>query len=120
MIVPVFRAEKSNTTFHLTEVTQMDIEIAFANDDDAIKLLKDAVLYIIKQVIKRNLDDLKTLGIELAVPKVKTVTYTAAVKALRKQGVAINQGRGLFKRAGGKTPGDIRRCADSKGLSQKP
>ncbi len=92
MIVPVFRAEKSNTTFHLTEVTQMDIEIAFANDDDAIKLLKDAVLYIIKQVIKRNLDDLKTLGIELAVPKVKTVTYTAAVKALRKQGVAINQG----------------------------
>ena len=40
MIVPVFRAEKSNTIFHLTEVTQMDIEIAFADDNDAIELLQ--------------------------------------------------------------------------------
>jgi nondiscriminating aspartyl-tRNA synthetase len=92
MIAPVFRAEKSNTIFHLNEVTQMDAEMAFADNDDAIKLLKDTVLYIIKQVIKHNSEDLKTLGVELTVPKVKIVTYTAALKALNKQGVAIKQG----------------------------
>ena len=86
MIVPVFRAEKSNTVFHLTEATQMDIEIAFADDNDAIALLAEAVVYIIKQVIKNNGDDLKTLGVDLKVPEVKTITYMEALAALNKSG----------------------------------
>lgn len=92
MIVPVFRAEKSNTIYHLTEVTQMDAELAFADAEDAIKLLKDTVIYIIKQVIKHNSEDLKTLGVELSVPKVKIVTYTDALKALKKKGVEVKHG----------------------------
>lgn len=92
MVVPVFRAEKSNTVYHLTEVTQMDAEMAFADADDAVKLLGDTVIYIIKQVIKHNSGDLKTLGVELTVPSVKVVTYSEAVKALQKKGMTIKPG----------------------------
>jgi nondiscriminating aspartyl-tRNA synthetase len=54
MVIPVFRAEKSNTTYHLTESTQMDIEMAFANADDVIKILIQTFKDMIKAVIKEN------------------------------------------------------------------
>ncbi len=92
MIVPVFRAEKSNTSFHLTEVTQMDIEVAFADSNDAMKLLKDCVVYMVKQVNKKNQEELKILGSDLKVPKVKTVSYSTAVSALKRQGEPIKKG----------------------------
>ncbi len=92
MIVPVFRAEKSNTVFHLTEVTQMDIEISFADDNDAIALLAEAVVYIIKRVIKNNENDLKTLDVELKIPDVKIITYTEALAALNKKGEKLKFG----------------------------
>jgi aspartyl-tRNA synthetase len=92
MIVPVFRAEKSNTIYHLTEVTQMDIEIAFADDNDAIKLLGEMVVYIIKEVLKNNQEDLKTLNADLKVPEVKVITYTEAIAALNKKGAHMKFG----------------------------
>lgn len=92
MIMPVFRAEKSNTTAHLTEVTQMDIEVAFADADDVIKLLSGVVTSIIKEVITRNKDELQLLGSTLKVPNVKIVTYKDAVEALSKRGEKIKLG----------------------------
>lgn len=92
MIVPVFRAEKSNTVYHLTEVTQMDAEIAFADDSDAIELLAEIVPYIIKNVIKLNSEDLKTLNVKLEVPAVKIVTYTDAINELNKHGEKLKIG----------------------------
>jgi aspartyl-tRNA synthetase len=92
MIVPVFRAEKSNTTAHLTEVTQMDIEVAFADADDVIKLLAEAVTSMVKEVIKSNKEELELLGRKLEVPKVKVVSYTEAVAELKKKGSTIEFG----------------------------
>jgi nondiscriminating aspartyl-tRNA synthetase len=92
MIVPVFRAEKSNTIYHLTEVTQMDVEMAFADDNDAMKLLSEMVVHIIKEVIKSNQEDLKTLGVELKVPEVKRVAYKDAIAALNKNGANLKFG----------------------------
>jgi nondiscriminating aspartyl-tRNA synthetase len=105
MIAPVFRAEKSNTIYHLTEVTQMDAEIAFANDDDAVKLLSGAVIYIIKNIIKENKEDLEALGVELAVPDVKTVTYNDAIKALNKKGENLKFGDDFSREAEEKLQG---------------
>ncbi len=97
MIVPVFRAEKSNTTYHLTEVTQMDIEVAFADADDAIRLLSECTKYIIGEVIKRNPEELKLLGSGLKVPEVKVVTFNEAVEALKKKGVTVKEGSDLTR-----------------------
>lgn len=99
MIVPVFRAEKSNTIFHLTESTQMDIEIAFADDNDAVKLLSEVVVYMIKEVIKHNSEDLKTLEVDLQVPDVKIVTYGEALEVLNKNGEQMKIGDDFSREA---------------------
>ncbi|MCL4373825.1 MAG: aspartate--tRNA(Asn) ligase [Candidatus Marsarchaeota archaeon] len=97
MIAPVFRAEKSNTTYHLTESTQMDIEMGFADDSDAIKELAGAVTTMIKAVKKNNKEDLETLGVELDVPKVKVVTYSKVIDKLRSNGYAIEFGSDISR-----------------------
>ncbi len=86
MIVPVFRAEKHNTTSHLNEITQMDIEMGFADHKDAIRMLKKTVTGIIKEVQKSNSADIETLGIKLSEESVKEVTYTEALKKLSSVG----------------------------------
>ncbi|MGC8586614.1 MAG: aspartate--tRNA(Asn) ligase [Candidatus Micrarchaeia archaeon] len=97
MVVPVFRAEKSNTTYHLTESTQMDIEMGFADDNDAIKELAYAVTSIIKAVKKDNKEELEALGIELEVPKVKIATYTEVIEKLNEHGYAIKFGEDISR-----------------------
>lgn len=97
MVVPVFRAEKSNTTYHTTECTQMDIEIGFADHKDAMKLLSACFTYILKEVKKRNKTELESLGIELEIPKVKSVTYSTIIKRLRERGYAIEPGHDFSK-----------------------
>ncbi len=97
MVVPAFRAEKSNTTYHITECTQMDIEMGFANADDVIKLLSDAVISMIKAVAEQNKEDLNTLGVKLSVPQVKIVTYSEAVEQLNAKGLTIEFGHDFAK-----------------------
>ncbi|MGC8652012.1 MAG: aspartate--tRNA(Asn) ligase [Candidatus Micrarchaeia archaeon] len=97
MIVPVFRAEKSNTTYHLTESTQMDIEMGFADDNDAVRELAYAVTGIVKAVRKNNQADLETLGVELEVPKVKVVTYSKVIEKLKSNGYEIEFGSDISR-----------------------
>ncbi len=92
MIMPVFRAEKSNTVSHVNEITQMDIEMAFADQDDVIKILVDVVKSVIREVKEKNKDDLETLGVKLEVPEPKIITYTEAIDHLKKKGFPIELG----------------------------
>lgn len=92
MVVPVFRAEKSNTTYHLTESNQMDIEMGFAGAEDAISVLDETITYMIKQVRKRNKQELEQLGVKLKAPKLRVVTYSDAIEALKKKNHEIEYG----------------------------
>jgi len=83
MIMPVFRAEKSNTVYHTTESNQMDIEMGFADAEDVIKLISETVIAIITAVKEKNQKDLDVLGTTLEVPKVKIVSYAEAIEALK-------------------------------------
>ncbi|MEM3227924.1 MAG: amino acid--tRNA ligase-related protein, partial [Candidatus Micrarchaeaceae archaeon] len=80
MIVPVFRAEKFNTIYHLNESTQMDIEIGFAGYSDAIKLLKGVAIHMVKSVEAKNSEELEKLQVEIGAKKVREVTYSQAIK----------------------------------------
>ncbi|MGC8478834.1 MAG: aspartate--tRNA(Asn) ligase [Candidatus Micrarchaeia archaeon] len=99
MIVPVFRAEKFNTIYHLNESTQMDIEIGFADYNDAIKLLKGVAFEMIKRVALKNREQLEALGIELNLKPAKEVTYTQAIKKLNENGIKIDWGEDLSREA---------------------
>ena len=93
IITPVFRAEKSNTTAHLTESTQMDVEMGFATADDAVSLLSAVVSNIVSDVKDKNKKDLETLGVtDLDVPHVKVIAYGDLIKALQAKGGGIKMG----------------------------
>jgi len=98
IVTPVFRAEEHDTSFHLNETTQMDIEAAFVNDEqDVLDHLQGVINYIYSQVSKNCNDELKALGRDIAVPKlpIKQVTYDDALQLLKKEGVKLKWGDDL-------------------------
>lgn len=81
-VTPVWRAEKHNTTRHLNESRQMDIEVAFAGQMDIMKLEEEVVQYMIKNVIENCKKELEILEVKLKVPKAKYLSYEETVKLL--------------------------------------
>src|SRR3989338_4095906 len=80
MITPVWRAEKHNTTRHINEIRQMDIEAAFTNQMDIMKYVEEVVQYIVKNVIKKCEKELKILNVKIKVPKAVYLSYEDAIK----------------------------------------
>lgn len=100
MCVPVFRAEKHNTTSHLNEITQMDIEMGFADHNDAMDVLEAVMLHILASVKKEFGDEIEKAFGELKVPeKVKRYTYTELVGLLNKNGHEMKHGWDFTKEA---------------------
>jgi aspartyl-tRNA synthetase len=80
-ITPVWRAEKHNTTRHINEIRQMDIECAFTNQMSVMKELEEVVQFIIKQVLDKCKRELDVLGVKnLKVPKGVYLSYEEAIK----------------------------------------
>ncbi|MBI5223042.1 aspartate--tRNA(Asn) ligase [Candidatus Micrarchaeota archaeon] len=94
---PVFRAEKHEGPFHINEILQMDIEMAFATDEDAIAILSSVFSYMLNQTKESCADEFKTLGIEFEVPQIKTIRYEDAVTLLGANGEKIKFGEDLSK-----------------------
>ncbi len=93
MTTPVFRAEKHEGPFHINEIHQMDIEMAFADDRDAIAILSEAFLHMLRSVADKNAAELKTLGVELKVPgEVRIYDYSDLVERLSASGEKIKFG----------------------------
>jgi len=80
-ITPVWRAEKHNTTRHINEIRQMDIEAAFYDQFSIMKELEEVVKFIVKNILKKNKRELEILGIEnLKIPKGIYLHYEEAIK----------------------------------------
>ncbi len=88
----IWRAEKHDTSKHINEIRQMDIECAFYDDIKIMKWLEKVIQYITKKVIKDCSKELKVLGMKLKVPKAKYLTYKKAIDLLSKKGIKIKQG----------------------------
>jgi aspartyl-tRNA synthetase len=93
-IGPIFRAEEHDTTRHLNEVTSIDIEAAFATQEDVMKILENLVARVFDQVRRGCADELKTLGHKLTVPKTPfpRIKYGDALKRLDDAGVKVPWG----------------------------
>lgn len=96
---PVFRAEKHHTTTHLNEVIQMDIEMGFADDNDAMDMLSDISLHILRNAEKMK-DELALLNPEFEAPKeVRRYTYTELVDLLGENNFRMEWGEDFSKEA---------------------
>src|SRR5881628_663547 len=65
-VVPVFRAEKFEQPTHLNEVRQMDIEQAFATDQDVMKVLEEFLAYCTQTIAKECVEELDKLDASLS------------------------------------------------------
>ncbi len=92
---PVWRAEKHDTSRHINEIRQMDIEMAFQDDLEVMKWLEKAVQFIVKRVLDECGMELELLGVKLKVPGAKYITYKDAVMELKKNNIKINYGDDL-------------------------
>lgn len=98
IVTPVFRAEEHDTSFHLNETTQMDIEVAFVeSEQDVLKYLEEAIQYIYSQVIKTCSAELSSLERKLTIPSlpIKQLTYDDALQLMKKEGVKMKWGDDL-------------------------
>ncbi|MFH1972739.1 MAG: asparagine--tRNA ligase [archaeon] len=100
-VAPSFRAEKSNTSRHLTEYWHAEMEIVWNEFDDlqdeAEKLLKHIVQMVLKdcsnelEELKRDTKKLKAT----ATKKFPRMTYTESLKVLEKQKMKVKWGKDL-------------------------
>lgn len=88
----VWRAEKHDTTRHINEIRQMDIECAFQDDIEIMKWLEKVVQFIVKKILNECGVELELLGVNLKVPSAKYITYLDAITELKKYGIKMSYG----------------------------
>ena len=88
----IWRAEKHDTSKHINEIRQMDIEMAFTDDIEVMKYIEYSVQYIVKKVLKDCKEEVELLGLKLKVPKAEYLTYVDAIGVLNKHGFKMKIG----------------------------
>ncbi len=96
-IAPSFRAEKSKTPWHVTEFWHYEIEGAWMDLADNMKLAEEAIEYSIKMVLAENRSELEIVGADISMlEKIKApfkkITYEEAIKTLNDNGHKIKSG----------------------------
>jgi len=95
-IAPFFRAEKFHTRRHLNEFTSVDVEAAFADEDDVMKILEEMVRATINEVRENCLIELSVLNHDLKpLNTIEKVTYSQAIDELKNAGIEIKDGDDL-------------------------
>ncbi|MBT4257709.1 aspartate--tRNA(Asn) ligase [archaeon] len=89
---PIWRAEKHDTSRHINEIRQMDIEMGFADDMDVMKYLAASVQFIVEKVLKDCKKELELLKLDLKVPEAKYLKYSEAIGELNKNGFSMKEG----------------------------
>jgi aspartyl-tRNA synthetase len=96
-IGPFFRAEESHTRRHLSEFISVDIENAFANAGDVMKVLEELLHNICKDVAAKCERELELLDHKIVVPEVpfQRLTYSEVLEELRAEKIHIKWGEDI-------------------------
>jgi nondiscriminating aspartyl-tRNA synthetase len=94
---PFFRAEESHTRRHLSEFVSVDIEQAFADAEDVMRLLEQLMQHTCRAVKEKCQKELAVLKHKLQVPTVpfKRLTYDEVLGDLKKEGVEVPWGEDI-------------------------
>lgn len=86
---PAFRAEQHNTVRHLNEFTSIDIEVSFADHNDAMEFLENAIKHGVEELKSKHGQMMEKQGI--SIEDVKTpfpkVTYEECRKIVNEAGI---------------------------------
>ncbi len=98
-VLPVFRAEKFEQPTHLNEVRQMDIEQAFATDQEVMATLEEFLANCVESVRSACGVELEKLGRKLGSVRLplKRMRYEEAIALLQKGGEGIRVGDDFSK-----------------------
>lgn len=93
-IATCFRAEEHNTPKHLNEFISIDIEQAFADEEDVMQVLERVIQKIIKKLNEDNKKELELLQVKIPIPQLpfKRVKYDECVKIARSKGAELKYG----------------------------
>ena len=94
---PFFRAEESHTRIHSSEFISVDIEQAFADAEDVMQLLEQAIQHVCKAVNEKRSKELAILKSKVEMPELpfKRITYDEVLHDLKKKGVEIPWGEDI-------------------------
>ncbi len=94
---PFFRAEESHTRRHLSEFISVDIEQAFADANDVMKILEQVMHHTCKTVKENCKKELEILDHRIIVPELpfKRLTYDKVLEALKQEEITIPWGEDL-------------------------
>jgi aspartyl-tRNA synthetase len=94
---PFFRAEESHTRMHSSEFVSVDIEQAFADADDVMRLLEELIQHVCRVVNEKCKKELIMLKHKIAVPGVpfKRFTYDDVLRELKQEGVEVPWGEDI-------------------------
>jgi len=97
VVAPSFRAEPSRTRRHLTEFWHAEMEIAWADIEDAARVGEEVISYVVEKVLQERQGELKLLGrrtepLERTKPPFYRVSYDEAIEILQRKGVKIGWG----------------------------
>jgi asparaginyl-tRNA synthetase len=101
-IAPSFRAEKSQTSRHLTEYWHAEMEAAWADFKDIQDYGEGVIKHMVAAVLEKNLQDLQVLGRDpeklrpVAEKPFPRMTYTQVIELLKEKfGMEIQWGKDL-------------------------
>jgi len=97
-VATYFRAEEHDTIWHLNEVTALDAEMAFINDEfDILDIIEGVVLAMIKGIREKCKAELQELEIEIPEPEASfpRIAYDDAVAILEEEGLKVPKGEDL-------------------------
>jgi asparaginyl-tRNA synthetase len=94
---PAFRAEKSSTRRHLTELWMLEPEAAYFTFEDNLRLQEDLVGFIVEQVLEKRKPELEALErdvskLESIQPPFPRLTYDQALEILQTEGQPLPWG----------------------------
>ncbi|MFQ5886595.1 MAG: aspartate--tRNA(Asn) ligase, partial [Anaerolineae bacterium] len=97
-VATYFRAEEHDTIWHLNEVTALDAEMAFIEDEfDIMEIIEGLVVSMINGIRERCTGELQELGVDIPEPKrpFPRMTYDEAVAVLDEEGLKVPSGEDL-------------------------
>lgn len=109
-IAPAWRAEESDTPYHLAEFISVDIEMAFANYETVMEVLEKVIYRVVRNVSEECSKELKILNHELPQVRLpfKRFKYVDVIETLRKVGSDVIKGADI-------TSSDLRRFSKEVG-----